>query len=558
MKIPFKVRFWMQRRCPANFWGIYYHGSYLWGFEHPKDVDVLFITNEGRRRREVIDGFDVSYISICDFIHQIRRRDVQYLVFMFLPSKFVLFESRALKLMLEKERSEMALESVTIEMHVTNQTEAEFAWHKAERLFADQCYYKSKKCISYAFRRACFVKQILERGRIYDLRAANHWWHLISSAFDEAGMSWTCIELLLATKLNAEMTGKHIQSPRNNLCISCFKQIDGTSGIIPMNCKHTLHVECAKAYLADFPDCTRCPVCDASYRYLGQQTKPPASHNDRVRKQICEIITQDMRRIEIVQMKLGSLIVDHSHYPLFTICRFGTVPAVDVPIIIHLHEEQGQIRGSSISGEVLFSMKQGELKSMFAGDNEIEIKTMEAQIAMKLGVSIETVRSNIHQLGKYLTMEDLTSSQVFFEVCMQREAESRFRKSYESWLKQRRTIMNEIFSLRKILFDEHRIMRVDETLTPTVTPTIVKNVQLAKERKKDPSVDTFKYTRCEYRIKQVKCKATSRRLQAELAEANTYRLQERRPRTKTRSKNSGKHSCRHQVTDDISDYVDRF
>ena len=174
------------------------HGSRVWGNKDPDDIDILYIVDNpetgfiGRQNRK-FGIHDVTIMTKRAFLFYIGKRDIQFIIFMWLPSEYVLFETPEFRDILSMEESALVMESKPCKslMLKTNIQEIKYSWAKAQRLFECQSFDKSMKCIFCSFRRAILTQHVLQYGVISNMQVANSWWTIICEIFSDK-YSWLC------------------------------------------------------------------------------------------------------------------------------------------------------------------------------------------------------------------------------------------------------------------------------------------------------------------------------------------------------------------------------
>eukprot|EP00930_Biecheleria_cincta_P044551 TRINITY_DN30653_c0_g1_i1.p1 TRINITY_DN30653_c0_g1~~TRINITY_DN30653_c0_g1_i1.p1 ORF type:complete len:862 (+),score=145.85 TRINITY_DN30653_c0_g1_i1:70-2655(+) len=191
--------------------GVYAHGSAVWRNKVPADVDILAVVDEPTRRPVAnacrdsqfrLGPFEVSVYTRSFWLQKLALMDLTMLTCLSLPNEFVLLEETSFGETLR------AVPVNARQLLETSQCYVEFTWVKARMYQESGGVEKSKKTLSYAFRRLNFAAQMLQHNSIRDFSAANIWWNRVSAAYSEFSLGpgdWAVVEALFAHALLQEM-----------------------------------------------------------------------------------------------------------------------------------------------------------------------------------------------------------------------------------------------------------------------------------------------------------------------------------------------------------------
>ena len=166
------------------------HGSVLWKYREPKDIDILYVVEKHSPGLQNLQygRFDISVMTRNTFNHCIYRMDVQYLIYLWLPSDYILDITSEFRDYLDETACAFQTQprACEVTLRSTNTREVLYSWMKARRLLvqADEKE-KAMKCMLCSFRRVLLMNQLLEAGKITNFEVASAWWLRIESIFND-------------------------------------------------------------------------------------------------------------------------------------------------------------------------------------------------------------------------------------------------------------------------------------------------------------------------------------------------------------------------------------
>ena len=538
------------------------HGSILWEYREPRDVDVLYILDNKKTAVMVNHSFgqyDITVMTRKVFEWYVTRMDVQYMIFLWLPEKYILSINSDFREYLDENGCACRTKPYCIDLIMrTNQEETERSWQKARRMLVLQNEPdKSMKSVFCAFRRVLMMQMLVAKGMIDNFQIANKWWPIIIALYDDSSFTllwkhWNYIDLCLAGHLHNELERVKGTRPRRVIgdrCTMCLQKCE--EPVVFTKCQHVVHRMCLKrACLSAVSTISKCPQkscqksvtffresvaiddCQLSSSVLIRRTLTLRKEADKLTSfdhlsQLCENVSQRLSRLEFIpllnQPHKMSVILESQDSSSPITCQLNGLSACDAALILNLRIENDLLVAGLINGNDVLSIQLKDINTY---------RSLKETIAKLLGITDYAVELKRDQKMSALQEEEIFDAEFKnIETCfiaVRPEKEAKVRYTLELYKRR-----NSLADIREQLRSLRQKLQSCKKILPAPSTQAEK-----KSRHRDPLNLQFKNRRAAYKAKQELFHENRLSSRDKLGSKEVENIN--KPRTKLRHKRSGK------------------